>query len=166
MGPLGPTGPQGIQGPQGAPGTGGSGTTVYLTEDADTGDSAIFQSLPAVSLPPNAVGTDVPVTYDDEGTFTLNTTGRLTQPNRLTITGTEHVIGAGTARMDLVDTTAVTSTYSPASFTVLPDRFMYQFKRLALRSEQRATLLGNGEILLSSIYPISRLVLTGVGGGT
>src|SRR5437762_953416 len=98
-GEEGPIGPPGLTGPQGAAGS--AGPVGSPGEDGADGEQIIVMGAPSFPFPPNAYGTDVPIVYDDEGTFAVNNTGYLGQRSRLTLTTSEHAVFAGTGRVDL-----------------------------------------------------------------
>lgn len=106
-----------------------------------------------------------PTIKDDEGTFTIPTTGYLYNRQRLTLTVSERATVEGTGRAQLsANDQPFRGAYASTSFTLLPDTYVLQYKNLSLNGNVRVTLLGNAEIILTNFTPGSRLVLSGRGG--
>jgi len=103
---------------------------------------------------------------ENPGSVTLATTGRLTQPLRLTLVSTDRLSNAGTGRLLIIDDAIeppVLLRRSPGSNTIMTDEFVLDYQRTALFGNARSTLIGSGELIVTDYKPVGRLVLAGRG---
>lgn len=112
---------------------------------------------------------DVPENYNPGTAFTLPTDGFRLQYQHLYLTSTERMTLQGTAEVYISDFAARTPVpltlgspkYSTVSF-IVPDGYFYSVQpRLALNKDNRATLVGSADLILSDDFGTrSRIVLS------
>jgi hypothetical protein len=105
-----------------------------------------------------------PISQNDIGSFVVPDTGYLNQRIRLTLSGTEHAVVAGSGRAALADPDPFfQGTFAPQAFSLTPDEYVMQYKQLRLRGKMTITLGGNANIILTDLMAGSRLTLAGRG---
>jgi len=103
------------------------------------------------------------------GSVTLQTTGMMEQPTRLTLASTDRLTDAGTARLlisDAVFDPSVVKFRAPGWQVVNVDEYVPSWDRAELRGNSRMSELGNARWQIQDWKDRSgRLVLAGAGGG-
>lgn len=128
------------------------GADATLVQPGDWNDAHVF--------------TDKNVYLENPGSVSIITTGRLTQPLRLTLASTDRMTEAGTGRITISDSiydSGVLRMRSPGSLVIMPDEVLAAYQRHAFYGNSRETIVGNGRTVMFDYTEGSRISLAGKG---